>query len=42
MSLDHLTIEAHLSPLELENMNIGLANLIQTVITIGAHWSPLE
>ena len=23
-------------------MNIGMAKLIQTAITIGAHWSPLE
>ena len=42
LSLDQLTIGAHWSPLELENMNIGMAKLIHMVITIGARWSPLE
>ena len=37
LSWDRLTIGAHWSPLELENIIIGMA-----VITIGAHWSPLE
>ena len=42
LSWDWLTIGAHWSPLELEIEDIGMAELIQTVITIGAHWSPLE
>ena len=37
-----ITIGAHWSQLEFENMNIEMAKLIHTVINIGAHWSPLE
>ena len=37
-----VVIGAHWSSLELENMKIDKADLIQVERTIGAHWSPLE
>ena len=41
-SWDRLTIVAHLSPLELDIINICIAKLIQRMLTSRAHWCPLE